>query len=314
MIKRTIEVSSAPAHLAVRNRQLLLRRDGQVVASIPCEDLGVVVVDHPQASYTHAALCELLQAQAVLVVCGPDHLPQGLLLPLADHSQVVWRLREQLTASRPLKKRLWKQIVRAKIRAQAANLDPRSAPYRRLQALFREVRSGDSTNREAQAARVYWNAWLVNPDHEPPEAEQIFRRDPDGLPPNALLNYGYAILRAAVARAIVAAGLLPALGLQHTQRGNPFCLADDLLEPLRPLVDARVRALYWAGQTAVDRDTKAALLELLTLPVRTADERGPLMVALHRYVASLVKCYQRVQNRLEIPVRCSSVDTAACGS
>lgn len=305
MIKRTIEVSSAPTHLAARNRQLLLRRDDQVVASIPCEDLGVVVVDHPQASYTHAALCEMLQAQAVLVVCGPDHLPQGLLLPLSDHSQVVWRLREQLAASRPLKKRLWKQIVRAKIRAQAANLDPRSAPYRRLQALFREVRSGDSTNREAQAARVYWNAWLVNPDREPPEAEHAFRRDPDGLPPNPLLNYGYAIVRAAVARAVVAAGLLPALGLQHTQRGNPFCLADDLLEPLRPLVDARVRALYWAGQTELNRDTKAALLELLAAPVRTARERGPLMVALHRYVASLVKCYQRAQSRLEIPIRCS---------
>jgi len=317
VIKRTIEISQQPAHLSVRYDQLVLKRDGQIVGSIPCEDLGLVVVDHPAATYTHSALASLLDAQAALVVCGRDHLPHGILLPMADHSEIVHRLHDQLSASKPLKKRLWKQLIQAKIRAQAANLDPDSPPYRKLMQFAREVRSGDPTNREAQASRVYWSAWLVNVEdptsRDRQGAEAAFQRNPDGEPPNALLNYGYAILRAAVARALVAAGLLPALGLHHHNRANAFCLADDLLEPLRPIVDAKARELYWAGQTELDQPTKAALLELLTLPVETGGQTGPLMVALHRLAASLVACYRGERDKLETPVGCKSADTAACG-
>lgn len=314
MIKRTIEISREPAHLCVRLKQLTLKREGLTVGSIPCEDIGVVVVDHPQATYTHAALAALAEHDATLVVCGRDHLPVALLLPLADHTQVVWRAREQIQASKPLRKRLWRQIVRAKIRAQADNLLPDSPSRRRLLQFAAEVRSGDSTNREAQAAKTYWSAWLI----EAPDGGRAdlasFRRDPDGAGANALLNYGYAVMRAAVARALVAAGLLPALGLHHSHRANAFCLADDLLEPLRPIVDERVRQLLMAGQSELDQPTKTALLELLAIPMETDEGRGPLLVALHRYAASLVQCFQGVAKRLEIPRPCESADTDRCGS
>lgn len=311
MIKRTVEISRQPAHLSIRHKQFVLKRDGAVVGSIPCEDLGMVIVDHPQATYSHAALSALAESDAALVVCGRDHLPAAILLPLSDHSQVVWRVNDQIAVKKPVHKRLWKQLVQAKIRAQADNLAPDCPARRKLLAFAADVRSGDATNREAQAARVYWQNWLIHPDEEVSDAE--FRRARDGVPPNSLLNYGYAILRAAVARALVGAGLLPSLGIQHSHRANAFCLADDLMEPLRPLVDARVRELYWDGRVDLDQPTKAALLELLTAPVITNGNGGPLMVALHSLTASLVRCYEGTAAQLEIPEPCKSADTAACG-
>ncbi len=305
MIKHTIEISREPAHLTVRLDQLLLQRGEETVGSIPCEDIGVVVVDQPRTTYSHAALTGLARSDAVLVVCGNDHLPVGVLLPLADHSQVVWRIAQQVAVRKPLQKQLWRQLVRAKIRAQALNLPQACRARRKLVELSRRVRSGDPANVEAQAARVYWRHWL------PGEA---FRRQQDGDGANALLNYGYAILRAAVARALVAAGLLPALGLFHANRSNAFCLADDLMEPLRPLVDHRVRRLRGQGHQELNPETKKGLLGLLADPVRIGRERGPLMVSLHRMVASLVRCFEGEADRLEIPQRCSSADTDVCGS
>ena len=304
MIKRTIEVSREPAHLTVRLGQLLLQRGEEIVGSIPCEDVGVVVVDQPRVTYSHAALTGLGRSDAILVVCGEDHLPLAVLLPLADHSQVVWRVAEQVAVSKPLRKQLWKQLVRAKIRGQALNL-PESCPARQnLMQLSRQVRSGDPANVEAQAARVYWQNWL---------AGEAFHRDANAGGVNAMLNYGYATVRAALARALVAAGLLPALGLFHSNRSNAFCLADDLIEPLRPLVDRRVRELHRQGHQELKPETKAGLLTLLADPVRLAGQRGPLMVNLHRMVASLVACYQGASKRLEIPRPCTSADTDACG-
>ena len=440
MIKRTIEISREPAHLSLRLGQLVLEREHQPVSTIPCEDLGMVIVDHSQVSYTHSALAALVEHDAVVVVCGKNHLPAGLLLPMTDHSEVVWRLHDQIAVSKPLRKQLWRQIVQAKIRAQANNL-PTGTPERtRLLELARTVRSGDVSNHEAQAARVYWSAWLSDDeqgrsrmavtcltatpsacarnaiDREDAHADGVgiigaqvevcasgpkgrdstaqskatngsdalgnddrqdvsperaklassahsglsvfpienpgrrgsaqadplcpglpspgpsgqgvnnilspnqqvgvssstangttrsrspFRRDANGEDEiNGLLNYGYSILRAAVARAIVMAGLHPAFGLQHCNRSNLFCLADDLMEPLRPLVDARVRGLVRLSQTELSPITKAALLQLLTQEATTGGEAGPLMVTLHRYVASLVKCYAGESEPLEIP-------------
>ena len=337
MIKRTIEISREPAHLSLRLGQLVLEREHQPVSTIPCEDLGMVVVDHSQVSYTHSALAALVEHDAVVVVCGKNHLPAGLLLPMTDHSEVVWRLHDQIAVSKPMRKQLWRQIVQAKIRAQANNL-PASSPERtRLLELARTVRSGDVTNHEAQAARVFWSAWLSDDEQArngfkttkvtrsvsegvgtssmespsltlrvTPETatrqRSPFRRNADGEDEiNVLLNYGYSILRAAVARAIVMAGLHPAFGLQHCNRSNLFCLADDLMEPLRPLVDARVRELVRISQTELSPITKAALLQLLTQEATTGSEAGPLMVTLHRYVASLVKCYAGESDQLEIP-------------
>ncbi len=311
MIKQTLEISREPAHLAVRYDQLQLRRGDEVAASFPCEDLGFVVVDHPQVTYSHAALAALMENDAVVVLCGRDHLPSGLLIPLSDHNQVVWRIQLQVDVSLPVKKRLWQQLVQAKILAQADNLPPGTPAEIRLRQLATEVRSGDPDNREAQAARAYWSAWLL----QSPEGAvtEGFQRDPDGPGINGLLNYGYAILRAALARAIVAAGLHPALGLHHSNRGNAFCLADDLIEPLRPMVDERVRRLAFSGETELNQSVKAELLSLLTEEVRTGEFAGPLTVALHRYVASLVKCYTGDTRTLEAPVRCNSAVTEPCG-
>jgi CRISPR-associated protein Cas1 len=222
---------------------------------------------------------------------------------MADHSQVVWRLDAQLNVSRPLRKNLWKQIVVAKIEAQARNLGEDQPARRKLFALARDVRSGDPTNVEAQAARVYWANWLATSDVRQLDTEP-FRRDPKAAGVNSFLNYGYAVLRAAIARAIVAAGLLPSLGIHHRNRSNAFCLADDLIEPLRPLVDDRVRELWRQGYDELNQPAKAALLELLTQRVTIGEGDaavGPLMVQLHRYVASLVRCYQGESRALNIP-------------
>lgn len=304
MIKRTIEISQQPVHLTVENEQLLLlRRDDErsLLSSVPCEDLGMLLVEEQGVTYSHAALTTLLRHGAALVVCGRDHLPAGMLMPFADHTEVVTRLHLQLEAHRPLRKQLWRQIVRAKIRAQAANLPPGTAARTRLLELARNVRSGDPENAESQAAQAYWRAWL-----DGVAAAELdlgpFRRDADRPGINALLNYGYAVLRAAMARALVAAGLQPALGLHHRNRSNPFCLADDLMEPLRPLVDARVRELLRTGETELRPLAKRGLLELLTAPLQVGELCGPLMVALHRYTASFVRCLAGESRVLEVPL------------
>jgi CRISPR-associated protein Cas1 len=294
VIKRTIEISREKAHLSSRLKQLVVNQNGNST-SIPCEDIGVIVVDHPGTTYTHAALASLADSDAALVVCGRDHLPTAVLLPLSDHSKVVWRLADQMSAGRPLCKRLWQQLIQAKIRAQAHNLDANAPARKKLIDLASLVRSGDPANVEARAAKVYWRNWLP---------EEAFRRDADASGLNAMLNYGYAIVRAAIARAIVAAGLSPVIGLHHSNRGNAFCLADDLIEPLRTLVDDRARELYRQGYETLDQECKARLLELLAEPVELAGERGPLMVSLHRYVASLVRCFEGESKKLEIPRQC----------
>lgn len=315
MIKRTIEISQRPVHLTVKDGQLLIQaRDDEraVLSHAPCEDIGVLLVEQPGTTYTHAALTALLSHDAAVVFCGRDHLPAGLLLPFAEHTKVVQRLRLQLAVKRPLQKQLWRQIVQAKIRAQAMNLAAGSTTRSRLLGYARNVKSDDASNLEAQAARAYWGAWLTQA-HSPqtgsgfPLLDSQFRRHPDGPAPNNLLNYGYAVIRAAVARAIVSAGLLPALGLHHTNRSNAFCLADDLVEPLRPMVDRRVRDLWVGGCTELDSDAKRGLLELLTCEVVVEEQSGPLMVALHRYVGSLVQCYLGEERQLRIPVESSDV-------
>jgi CRISPR-associated protein Cas1 len=213
---------------------------------------------------------------------------------------------------------LWKQIVVAKIRAQARNIDLALPAHRKLLALAGEVRSGDPSNVEAQAARVYWQNWLLSGSVPNSCSEElgtdplapgdalarIFRRDPEAAGLNGFLNYGYAILRAAIGRAIVAAGLAPSLGIHHRNRSNAFCLADDLIEPLRPLVDDRVRDLYRRGHESLTQPAKAELLDLLVLPMRLAEQTGPLMVMLHRMIASLARCYAGKSKRLEIPSPC----------
>ncbi len=290
MIKRTIEVSGKGNHLAIDQGSLTVRRDGEEVGRVPLEDLGVLVLDCPTTTYTHSVLTEALAAGAVVIPCGREHLPRGLFLPQENALQTQ-RLLQQAAAPLPLKKRLWKQIVQAKIRHQAGALPEGSPARRKLAALVSTVRSGDPANVEAHASRRYWPALFG----------KTFRRRPDGPPPNGLLNYGYMALRACVARSICAAGLHPALGLHHHNRANPFCLADDLLEPLRPLVDRRVHALLQGGLTTIEREAKTQLLALMAETIEVAGARGPLMVALARTAASLVRCYAGEQKKLDLP-------------
>jgi CRISPR-associated protein Cas1 len=303
MIRRTIEISHHPAHLSVKYDQLRIeRRDydgvGPADASAPCEDIGVLIVDHGQVTFTQQALARLMHHGATAIICGPDHLPAGILLPVSTNTETVSRLTEQIQSARPIGKRLWKQIIQAKIDAQRSALPGDPAEKLRLRNLRPQVRSGDPTNVEAQAAKSYWAGWRRV---EPKFAD--FRRDPDGEDPaNTFLNYGYAVLRAAMGRAIVAAGLHPAISLHHRHRANAFALADDLIEPLRPIIDRRAFRLVADGATELNRDSKAALLEALTETVDTEDQTGPLMVALHRYIASLVDCFGRRRDRLVIPM------------
>jgi len=311
MLKHTIEISQSSAFLAAQRKQLLIKSRGDTTRFFPFEDIGFLIVDQPQVVYSHAALQSLVNSDAALVICGTDHLPAGILLPLGEHSEVVWRIQDQINVSKPLRKQLWQQVVRAKIEAQAANLEPCSVEHRKLTKLARSVKSDDAQNHEAQAARIYWTAWLEGTAYA---TTNEFRRARYGAGPNPLLNYGYAILRGAVARALVSAGLLPALGLHHCHRGNAFCLADDLMEPLRPLVDARVKRLVDADQIELTPATKRCLLEVLTAEVEYRDAYGPLMVALRSYAVSLAKCYAGEAKSLEIPKPCASADTEPCGS
>ncbi len=303
MIKRTIEISRHPAHLSVKHDQLKVQRhtddeSGPLEASIPCEDIGVMVVDHHQTTYTHQALARLVEHGAAVVICGRNHQPTGLLLPISSNTETVTRLHEQIGATQPLVKQLWKQIVVAKVRAQATALPDHLPEKIRLKKMQSEVRSGDPTNVEAQAAKTYWAGW-----RKVDSRLIAFRRDPDGDDPaNGMLNYGYTVLRASMGRAIIAAGLHPALGVHHTHRANAFALADDLIEPLRPIIDGAVFQMLMNDQTDLTQDNKAVLLGKLTSPVRTDGQVGPLMVSLHRYVASLVWCYRREQKKLVFPV------------
>jgi len=253
MIEQIVDISESGADLSVRNAQLCVSREG-VENRLPLCEVAVLVGAHPAIRYSQAVLAGLMEHNGALIVCGSDRKPSGLLLPLAGHHLHTERLRRQIDASLPCRKRLWQQIVQAKIEAQAQCLERLHGKDFGVGALAEKVRSGDSANHEAQAARRYWQRLFP---------EQGFRRDPEGDGPNALLNYGYAVLRAIVARAIVGAGLHPAIGLHHHNRYNPYCLADDLMEPLRPVVDEAVYRYAEAEGVTVNPPAKRALIGAL---------------------------------------------------
>ena len=294
MIKRIIEISQARTYLAVQNKQLLIKREDAEPASVPCEDVGVLVVDHIGTTYTHGVFTELLKNGAAIVLCGGNHHPAGMLLPIESNSIQSERFREQIETKEPVKKRLWQQIVRAKIRHQASLSGKGSDTYKALMALREEVRSGDPDNVEAQASKKFWAVYLPGMD---------FRRDIGGLPPNNMLNYGYMVMRAAVARALCSAGLLPCIGIHHHNRYNAFCLADDLVEPFRGFVEAKVRdvCLSEGIPEELTQQIKAKLLEVLYQEVTIGGFSGPLMVGLHRTAASLQRCFAEEQKDLELP-------------
>lgn len=282
MLRKTVEIATLGTRLSVALGQLVIDRPEQPKASVPIEDLGVLVVDDGRASYTQAVFIECLAAGATIIVSGRDHLPAGMMLPLDGHHTLTERHRAQAEAGAPLKKRLWQALVAAKLRQQGRLLHALHGHDAGLAAMAGRVRSGDPDNFEAQGAQRYW----------PRLFGKEFRRDRAASDANALLNYGYAVVRAAVARSLVASGLIPSLGVWHHNRANPFCLADDMLEPWRPLVDARVRALILPGEpppTLDDRATRVALLAIFNETVMVGSKRWPLLLGIEQAASSLAK-------------------------
>ncbi|MBU1371047.1 MAG: type II CRISPR-associated endonuclease Cas1 [Bacteroidetes bacterium] len=293
MLKRTLFISN-PYHLSLKNRQLVVSEKAEMpVKTIPVEDVGFVVLDNPQISFTMKLVEELNDNNVAVVFCNSKHMPSSLLLPLdANHIQNEM-FRAQISASEPLKKNLWKQTVEAKINNQARLLEKLGIKGNQLRTIAKSVKSDDSDNREGFAARIYWNR-LFGKD---------FIRDRYGNPPNMYLNYGYILLRSAVARAIAGSGLLATLGIHHRNRYNAFCLADDIMEPYRPWVDEIVLKIKkeWPNQLMLEKEQKAELLQLMSADVRIGANRRPLMIALSQTTASLARCFTGEARKISYP-------------
>lgn len=282
MIKRTLYFSN-PTRLRIKDQQLQIRKEDKTV-TIPVEDIGFLILDHYGVTISHAALAELLQNNVAIVTTDMNHMPAGLFLPLAGNTLQNERFRYQLEATQPLKKRLWQQTVKAKIRNQARLLHSLGIPNTFLLNLVKKVRSDDALNMESQAARYYW-ANLFDPVR--------FKRHRYGKPPNNLLNYGYAILRSVIARALVGTGLLPGLGIHHRNKYNAYPLADDIMEPYRPFVDEIVwnLAMNEYDISVLRPELKREFLEIPALPVNLRKETMSLMLAASKTTASLQRCF-----------------------
>jgi CRISPR-associated protein Cas1 len=292
--ERILDFSIGQARLSVRYDQLIIQRDDLPDVSTPLEEVAVAIFSSPRLSLTQSVLAGLMRAGAAVVVCDQAMLPSGLMLPLTAHFAQTQRMIAQATAPVPLKKRLWQQIVRAKVRAQAANLLSYRNDDGGLAALAATVRSGDPANVEAHAAQRYWVRLFGDGD---------FRRRRDAPDQNRLLNYGYAVLRAAVGRALCAAGLHPSLGVNHHHRNNPWCLADDLMEPYRPLIDAHVVAIE--GEYGADIGLEPRIKERLVAALHERlDHDGEARTAfewIERSASSLARAFLREERALFFP-------------
>lgn len=300
MIKRTLYFGN-PAYLSLKLEQLVVRMpDSQdnmeTVRTIPIEDIGILILDHKQITITQGLIEKLLDCNCALITCSSNHLPVGLMLPLYGNTIQNERFRYQLDASLPLRKQLWQQTIQAKIANQAAVLKyATSSIHNNMQVWATDVRSGDSANMEARAAAYYWKTLFQDIDG--------FVRGRDEDEPNNLLNYGYAIVRAVIARALVSSGLLPTLGIHHHNRYNAYCLADDIMEPYRPYVDRTVFDICRKGKPLkLTTELKRELLSIPTIDVIINDKRSPLMVAATTTTASLVKCFTGEMRKISYPI------------
>ena len=291
MVGRVVEVATDGRHLAVDRGFLTVAEKGAEVGRVPLDDLAAVVANAHGLTYSNNLLVTLAERGVPVVLCGANHRPAALVWPVDGHHAQAGRMSDQAKASAPLKKRLWQQIVQAKILAQGATLAAVGAEAGGFRLLSRKVRPGDPHNVEAEAARRYWPLLLGTE----------FRRDSDGGGLNGLLNYGYAVLRAATARAVMAAGLHPSLGLMHANRGNAMVLVDDLMEPFRPLVDREVHRLKGEGLVEVNSDAKAALARIMIVDLPTQEGISPMMTCLDRLAGSLAKAYAGESDRLLLP-------------
>ncbi len=295
MIKRTLYFGN-PAYLKTATEQLVVERPGEESKSIPIEDIGIVVLDHQQITITQALLAKLLANNVALITCNETHHPAGLLLTLDGNTLQSQKYQAQVDASLPLKKQLWQQTVEQKIANQAAVLKGQRQETNYMDTLARTVKSGDPDNNEAKAAAWYWKRLF--PDF------LNFTREREGLPPNNLLNYGYAILRAIVARNLVGSGLIPTLGIHHRNQYNAYCLADDIMEPYRPYVDTIVYQIVRGNGKYLDMtpNMKTALLNIPAIDVTIDGQTSPLMNAVARTTASLCKCYEGEARKILYPI------------
>lgn len=286
MVKRTLYFGN-PAYLKTKTEQLVIEKhdDGETI-SVPIEDIGLLILDHAQITITSGLVAKLLEKNVALISCDATHHPTGLMLNLDGHTLQSRQFAAQMEASLPMKKQLWQQTITSKIYNQATLLKQQDKENRLLLNLAKDVKSGDSENNEAKAAAYYWKNLFA--------PSIAFRRDRFGMPPNNMLNYGYAVLRAVVARSLVGSGLLPTLGIFHRNQYNAYCLADDIMEPYRPFVDKLVCTMADPLEPAFDL-TPELKRQLLTIPAMDTfidGGRSPLMVAVQRTTASLAKCYE----------------------
>ena len=295
MIKRTLYFGNA-AYLSLKDNQLVVKKPNEEVRTAAIEDIGFIILDSPQITITNALIGALLENNCAILNCGKTHLPEGLLLPLAGNTLQSERFNAQIAASLPLKKQLWQQTVQQKISNQAVVLQQvRGMEAKNMLAWANAVRSGDVDNREAVAAAYYWKELF-------PDIVD-FVRDRNGVPPNNLLNYAYAILRGIVARALVASGLLPTFGIHHHNRYNAYCLADDIMEPYRPIADKLIIEITKEKGFPKELTTeiKASILQLPTTDVLIDGNRSPLMNAVSITTASLYKCFAGESRKIVYP-------------
>ena len=308
MIKRTLYFGN-PAYLSSRKEQLVVQLSEVVknddlpekmkqesIATIPIEDIGVVILDHRQITITQGLMEKLLENNCAFITCDSTRMPVGLMLPLAGNATQTERFKAQLDASVPLKKQLWQQTVQAKIENQAFVLDKMAGVVvKNMNAWAADVKSGDPDNYEARAAVYYWANLFPG--------IKGFSRNREGIPPNNLLNYGYAVLRAVVARSLVASGLLPTLGIHHRNKYNAYCLADDVMEPYRPFVDRLVFEIVSENENIdeITQPLKTRLLGIPVLDVMINGQRSPLMVAVGQTTASLYQCFSGEVRKIKYP-------------
>lgn len=308
MIKKTLYFGN-PAYISLKNEQLVIRlpeieKNSTVPDSFkkdsektfPIEDLGIVLLDNKQITITHGLIEKLLENNTAFITCDSNRMPVGLMLPLCGNTTQSERFNKQISASEPLKKQLWQQTIKTKITNQAAILQKfRQCNIRNMIHWANEVKSGDPDNFEARAAAYYWREIFPNITG--------FTREREGMPPNNLLNYGYAILRAVIARSLVGSGLLPTFGIHHHNRYNAYCLADDIMEPYRPFVDRIILQIVSSGEDFSELTTsiKRQLLQIPDMDVKIGGKMSPLMIAAGQTTASLYQCFGGSARKIKYP-------------
>ena len=293
MLKRTILLENKTT-VSTKNLQIVIKTEIRE-SSIPAEDIGYLVIDHPQVFVSIPAMNLLIDNNAAIVVCGNNHLPNGMFLNLNSHHIQQQIFKTQMEASLPLKKQLWQQTAMEKIRNQGQLLERITGEKNNFEFLMSKVLSGDTSNMEGVAANLYWRTYFEHCDIK-------VKRERFGNFPNNFLNYGYAILRAATARSLSGSGLLNTLGIHHRNKYNAYALADDMMEPYRPMVDEKVFELIaMSDEQELTTSTKAEFLKILTQTVYFNEEKSPLMVGLQRSASSLQQCFTGERKKIKYP-------------